>query len=76
MDWISLRPWLIIGAVVLLVALMHYGFYRVLRGDKSMVREFFTFGKAAQGGQRAQEKQNADLDELHKRVAELTNKPE
>lgn len=76
MDLLALRPWLIVGGVVALVVLIHYAIYRMLQGDKSIVREFSVWGKAAQGGRIAQQKQSADLDELHKRVAELPRQTE
>jgi cytochrome b len=47
----------------------------VRRDPGRLVRDFHTFGRASQGPRLAQERQDADLAELRKRVEQLGREP-
>jgi hypothetical protein len=59
------------GAMVVGLNLTLFG---LLRGDKSVQREAAVWGKVLRGNQ-ASQRQQAQLDELHQRVADLQRPP-
>jgi L-arabinose isomerase len=61
-----------VGALVLSFNLILFG---LLRGDKTVQEEMSKWGKAAGGGQDARRQQAAQLDELHRAVANLKSQP-
>lgn len=64
----ALLALLCVGALVLSFNLILFG---LLRGDKTVQEEFSKWGKAVGGGQDARRRQEAQLDELHRAVANL-----
>ncbi len=64
----ALLALLCVGALVLSFNLILFG---LLRGDKTVREEISKWGRAASGGQEARRQQDAQLDELHRAVANL-----
>jgi hypothetical protein len=64
----ALLALLCVGALVLSFNLILFG---LLRGDKTVREEISKWGKAAGGGQEVRRRQDAQLDELHRAVANL-----
>jgi hypothetical protein len=56
------------GAVILGLNLSLFG---LLRGNKTVQEEASKWGKALSGGQQARRQQDAQLDELHRAVAQF-----
>ncbi len=76
MDALLANPKLLIAAafVVLLVLGVNWALLNALKADQGAAERAAKWGKVMRGGAQAQQKQQADLDELHRRVAELKAK--
>jgi L-arabinose isomerase len=57
-----------VGALVVSFNLILFG---LLRGDKTVQEEISKWGRAAGGAQESRRRQDAQLDELHRAVANL-----
>ena len=75
MDVLFANPKLVIAAIALLLLVIsaNWLWLSVLRGDIGATERAAKWGKALRGNADAQKKQQADLDELHRRVVELKN---
>jgi len=65
------KAWLILGCLGALVLGLNLSLLGLLRHDKTVAEEASKWGKALRGGAEGQKQQNAQLDELHRLVANL-----
>jgi hypothetical protein len=61
-----------LGAVILGLNLTLFGLWR---GNKTVQAEAAKWGQALRGGREARERQNAQLEELHRAVSQLPTHP-
>ena len=71
----KLTPFLCLGALVLFVVVINLGLITALRRKPGATEDpLLRSLKAASVGRKARQKQEADLDELHRRVEDLQKK--
>jgi hypothetical protein len=76
MDVLLANPKLLIAGVIIILLVLgaNWALLSAFRGDKSAAERAAKWGKAMRGNAQAQQQQQADLDELHRRVTELKAK--
>ncbi len=69
------KIWLILGCLGALVLGLNLSLIGLLRHDKTVAEEASKWGKALRGGREGQKRQEAQIDELHRLVANLPPPP-